>query len=75
MNHTHDLREQERMVGDTFDNFIKLNGGNKALAALYWGRAYWNARGIKKYDLAYDRKIERLERKKHPKATDLAEAR
>lgn len=71
MNQHYDLFEQEKIVGDTFANFVKHCNGNKALAALYWGKAYWNARGVKKYDLKYDEKIEKLEKKKNPKATDV----
>lgn len=71
MKQHYNLLEQERIVGDTFENFVKLNNGNKAVAALYFGRAYWNARDIKKYDLKYDRLIEKLEKKKKPTAKDL----
>lgn len=75
MRQHYSLPEQEKIVGATFESFIRLCDGNKAIAALYFGQAYWNAKGIAKYNRAYDEKIHRLERKRNPKATDLAEAR
>lgn len=61
--------EAERVVGDTFENFLKLNNGDHTLAALYFGRAYFNARGISRYDYEYDRRIRNRERfLQNPKA-------
>lgn len=49
--------EAEQIVGDSFENFIRHCGGNKKLASLYFGRAYWNAKGVGKYDENYDAMI------------------
>ena len=72
MKQHYDLSDQEKIVGNTFENFVRHCNGNKAVASLYFGKAYWNARGVKKYDAAYDFKIDKLEKKKNPKAKDLA---
>ncbi len=55
-------REAEKIVGNTFENFLRANNGDHPLAGYYFGRAYWNARGITRYDAAYDRLAEGRER-------------
>ena len=55
--------EYEAVVGKPFENFIELCSGNVAIASLYFGQAYWNAKGITKYDKKYEQKIEQLEKK------------
>jgi len=53
----------EIVVGKPFNGFTILCNGNKGVAALYFGQAYWNAKGITKYDKKYEYKIELLEKK------------
>lgn len=62
----------ELVVGEPFEKFVKLCNGNKPIAALYFGMAYWNARGVKKYDGYYDALINKLEKTDNPSAADLA---
>lgn len=56
----------ERIVGAPFDNFIRHCNGNKKLASLYFGKAYWNANGVNRYDESYDAMIGDLEAGREP---------
>lgn len=54
--------EFERIVGEPFENFVKICNGGKKLASLYFAKAYWNAKGVTSYDETYDSMIGNLER-------------
>ena len=62
LNLVHDLAEEA--TGVPFDDFIELCEGNKAFASLYFGWKLWRVLGRAKYDNAYKRKIELLQKKR-----------
>lgn len=47
----------ERVVGQSFEFFLKANGGDHVLAAHYFGQAYWEAKGNGKLATGYEHLI------------------
>lgn len=55
--------EAERVVGKSYAAFLREAAGNHAIAALRFGRAYWKAKGITKYDRHYEERLAKLEKR------------